>query len=454
MILEKHTQTLNALRAVSDPLCVLLAWCLSYALRFQSGLFPLPLGGDTFARYFQLAPALLLSYVLVFWLMGLYRSGIDRKKPWDEHFDILRGHAVAFLVFVTLTYFLFEHRFSRLAMLLFVGIAPFVLAVGRSVVRKYNRLVIVPRKPLYRAILVGDGPLAARAEQTILARPDWHLACVGKAKVSEAEKVRSLVERDAVDVVIVAVAPAEMEQVSAFLGALGNTLAELLFLPDFGIPHFLAPRVSRFDDVPVIGLNASRLSGFGAVFKRAYDIAFSTAFLICAAPVFFACALAVKLTSKGPVFYRQERMGLDGKTFQCIKFRGMRVDAEHSSGPVWAQASDPRVTPVGRWLRRTSLDEIPQFINVLRGEMSVVGPRPERPVFVTQFRGEIPGYMLRHKVKAGLTGWAQVNGWRGNTSLEKRIEHDLWYIQNWSLWLDLKICLLTPFKGFIHPNAY
>jgi exopolysaccharide biosynthesis polyprenyl glycosylphosphotransferase len=165
-------------------------------------------------------------------------------------------------------------------------------------------------------------------------------------------------------------------------------------------------------------------------------------------------ALLIRLSSPGPILYAQERMGLDGRTFQMLKFRSMRVDAEQQTGAVWAQQQDDRRTFLGSFLRKTSLDELPQLWNVLRGEMSLVGPRPERPVFVHKFRREIPHYMLRHKVKAGITGWAQVNGWRGNTSLRRRIECDLYYIQNWSYLLDLKILTLTLWKGFVNKNAY
>jgi putative colanic acid biosynthesis UDP-glucose lipid carrier transferase len=165
-------------------------------------------------------------------------------------------------------------------------------------------------------------------------------------------------------------------------------------------------------------------------------------------------AIAIKLTSKGPVFYRQKRVGWNGKEFEMLKFRSMPENAESSSGPVWATENENRATRVGTFLRKTSLDEFPQFINVLKGDMSIVGPRPERQCFVDQFKNEIPGYMQKHLVKAGITGWAQVNGWRGNTSLEKRIEYDLYYIENWSLAFDLKIIFLTILHGFVNKNAY
>ena len=186
---------------------------------------------------------------------------------------------------------------------------------------------------------------------------------------------------------------------------------------------------------------------FNAWMKRVIDIGLSAAALVVLAIPVAIIAAIVKLSSRGPVLYAQERMGLDGKAFTVYKFRSMYEGAESESGPVWADENDPRATPIGRWLRRFDLDELPQFWNVLRGDMSIVGPRPERPFFVDQFKHRIPQYMLRHKVKAGITGWAQVNGWRGNTSLEKRIEYDLYYIENWSVTLDIKIMWLTVFRG-------
>ena len=196
----------------------------------------------------------------------------------------------------------------------------------------------------------------------------------------------------------------------------------------------LRARLEDLDGVPIISLNDVPLRGFNSVLKRAIDIAHLGARAARAVASRSAIiALLIKRTSPGPVFYTQERMGLDGKAFNVYKFRSMTTGAEDETGPVWARDDDPRCTPVGRWLRRFDLDELPQFWNVLRGDMSIVGPRPERPYFVEQFKHRIPQYMLRHKVKAGITGWAQVNGWRGNTSLEKRIEYDLYYIENWSV---------------------
>jgi exopolysaccharide biosynthesis polyprenyl glycosylphosphotransferase len=225
-------------------------------------------------------------------------------------------------------------------------------------------------------------------------------------------------------------------------------------VPDLLQVIALRARLEDLDGVPVININDVPLQGFNTIVKRTIDIAISAAALLVLAIPFGLLAALVRLTSRGPVFYYQERMGLDGKRITIVKFRSMFEDAEAESGPVWARENDPRVTPLGRLLRKSNLDELPQLWNVLRGDMSIVGPRPERPHFVEQFKHRIPQYMLRHKVKAGLTGWAQVNGWRGNTSIEKRIEYDLYYIEHWSVSLDLKIMWLTLLRGFFHKHAY
>ena len=216
----------------------------------------------------------------------------------------------------------------------------------------------------------------------------------------------------------------------------------------------LRARLEDLDGLPIISIHDVPLRGLNSVIKRLVDITISLGVILVAMPLTVIVAWLIKRSSPGPVFYSQERMSLDGQSFRVYKFRSMPLNAEDSSGPVWARDDDPRATAIGRWLRRTDVDELPQFWNVLKGDMSIVGPRPERPFFVEQFKHRIPQYMLRHKVKAGITGWAQVNGWRGNTSLEKRIEYDLYYIENWSVRLDIKIMWLTVLRGFFHKHAY
>ena len=206
--------------------------------------------------------------------------------------------------------------------------------------------------------------------------------------------------------------------------------------------------------MPIVGLRESPHYGVNIVVKRAMDVVLASSALLVLLPIMATIALTVRLTSRGPVFFRQERCGLNGRSFNMLKFRSMRLDAEAQSGPVWASKGDGRTTSIGGFLRKTSLDELPQFINVLKGDMSVVGPRPERPVFIEKFRKTIPSYMARHAVKCGITGWAQVNGWRGNTSLRRRIQYDLYYIVHWNPLFDLRIMWMTLWNGLIHRNAY
>lgn len=232
-----------------------------------------------------------------------------------------------------------------------------------------------------------------------------------------------------------------------------KTVIPVWILPD--IEHtFIGYTIESFHSIPMLKINAHRLSILESLIKRGIDILGSLLALIILSPAFLLISIIVRVSSRGPVFYNQERVSQNGQLFIMWKYRSMFVDSERKSGAVWTKRNDSRITPFGAFLRKTSLDEIPQFWNVLKGDMSLVGPRPERPALIEKFRNQIPSYMLRHKMKSGLTGWAQVNGWRGNTSLEKRIEFDLYYIQNWSIWLDIKILFLTFLRGFVNPNAY
>jgi Undecaprenyl-phosphate glucose phosphotransferase len=256
-----------------------------------------------------------------------------------------------------------------------------------------------------------------------------------------------IAQRERVDHLYVALPLEEHAKLLDLMEIASREVIDVKVVPDLLQFIALRARLEDLDGLPIINVNDVPLQGFNAIIKRVIDIALSAATLIVLSLPLGVIAALVKLTSRGPVFYRQARMGLDGKAFTVYKYRSMYEGAEDVSGPVWARQDDPRATPIGRWLRRLDLDELPQFWNVLKGDMSIVGPRPERPFFVEQFKHRIPQYMLRHKVKAGITGWAQVNGWRGNTSLEKRIEYDLYYIENWSVTLDLKIMWLTIVRG-------
>ena len=275
-----------------------------------------------------------------------------------------------------------------------------------------------------------------------------------KKIISELDELRRFVEDNGIDQVWISLPHSEEKTIREVISALEDTTAEIRYVPDIFEYQLMHHSLSEVAGVPVVNISYTAIDGANRILKTLEDYILAFLLLLFASPLMLLIAIGVKMSSPGPVLYRQRRVGWNGKEFTMLKFRSMPVEAERDTGPVWARKSDGRATPFGAFLRKTSLDELPQLINVLRGEMSLIGPRPERPVFVEQYKDEIPHYMKKHLVKAGLTGWAQVHGWRGNTCLHTRIEHDLYYIENWSLWLDIKIIIMTVFRGLVHKNAY
>jgi Undecaprenyl-phosphate glucose phosphotransferase len=351
----------------------------------------------------------------------------------------------------------------------FGGLAAAALISVRLALRSALRSMRKRGFNLRHIVVVGEGPAVENLIQRLESFPELGLRITGLVTLTGAEtadsaglkpvlghfgQISEIIHETRADEVLIALPWSQQHEMGRLLDLLKDETLDIRLVPDVQAYVTLGCEVEDFDGVPVVRINDSPLIGWGAAAKRVTDIVLSAVALIVLSPLLLAIAALVRLGSSGPVLYRQERMGMDGRTFHMFKFRSMRVDAESQSGAVWARAGDDRRTLIGTILRQTSLDELPQLWNVLVGEMSLVGPRPERPVFVDQFRKQIPHYMLRHKVKAGITGWAQVNGWRGNTSLTRRIECDLYYIQNWSYALDLKILTLTLWKGFINKNAY
>ncbi|HAK55314.1 MAG TPA: undecaprenyl-phosphate glucose phosphotransferase, partial [Acidobacteria bacterium] len=266
--------------------------------------------------------------------------------------------------------------------------------------------------------------------------------------------VGDLLHREQIDLLYITLPLEEHVKMLSLIEVAARECVEVKVVPD--LLQFIALKagLEDLDGVPIISVNDVPLHGMNSALKRVIDVGLSAAALATLSAPMAAIALLVRYSSPGPVLYRQERMGLDGRPFTVYKFRSMHNQAEADTGPVWAKDNDPRRTLLGSWLRRFNLDELPQLWNVLRGDMSLVGPRPERPYFVEKFKHRFPQYMLRHKVKAGMTGWAQVNGWRGNTSIEKRIEFDLYYIENWSVALDFRILWLTVVRGLFQTHAY
>jgi Undecaprenyl-phosphate glucose phosphotransferase len=477
---RRHNRLLVAFHVVSDALLGLSAFIVAYALRFHAGVIPITKGVPPLRQYINVLPFVVVLVPVAFQLQGLYRLRRGRSRV-DDFFAVFVGSilAVVFGIVATLyvqTYFatnaakeqgVFE--VSQVVWGIFLVLNVALTYASRELVREVFERRWRAGIGLKRILIAGSGELGRLVADKILEHrelgyqivgfvddraPGDHLGYRGLPLLGTIDDAPEIAARESIDHLYVALPPEQHVRMLELIDSTSREMLDVKVVPDLLQVIALRARLEDLDGIPVININDVPLQGFNSVVKRAIDIAISSAALLVLALPFCLIAALVKLTSRGPVFYRQERMGLDGKPFMIHKFRSMCENAEQESGPVFASHDDPRRTPIGRLLRQSNIDELPQFWNVLKAEMSIVGPRPERPLFVAQFKHKIPQYMLRHKVKAGITGWAQVNGWRGNTSIEKRIEYDLYYIENWSVRLDLKIMWLTVLKGFFHKHAY
>jgi Undecaprenyl-phosphate glucose phosphotransferase len=465
-MLKRYQETVGDIFRAVDACIMVLAWLAAYWARYFSPISH-PEDLPDFETYAALAPLVAILWMAVFTWMHVYQSK-RMLSPFDEIVALLRAHGVALLSFIALTYLFKSVKYSRLVMIYFAVLGGVGIGAFRIVLRSGLRRMRARGYNLRHTLAVGEGPaleavlgrlasfpeLGVRIMGVLTSRDSQLESLLGAPVLGHYEEIIEVIRNTKVDEVIISLPPAHYQDLDKLIDALKDETIDVRFVPDVHRYITLGCEVENFYGFPVVRLNDSPMIGWGAMAKRSTDFVGSLCALIILSPLMLLIGTLVKLTSRGPVLYGQERMGLDGRTFKMLKFRSMKADAETRSGAVWAQAVDDRRTAFGTFLRKTSLDELPQFWNVLRGDMSLVGPRPERPVFVDKFRSEIPLYMLRHKVKSGITGWAQVNGWRGNTSLARRIECDIFYIRNWSYALDLKILLFTLWKGFINKNAY
>jgi Undecaprenyl-phosphate glucose phosphotransferase len=466
-MLKKHSKFFENLLLLADLAIVALSWLGAFGYRFFLDPTPIPGGIPPLEPYLLLLLPIVLIWPIVFRAFGLYRPRRIGSRL-GEIGDVAQACSVAALILTGLTFFVRQFEFSRLVVLYFWILSTAGLSLARGAFREALRFVRRRGYNLRHAVVVGWGEVAEQMVRLLGAHPELGIrlrgcfldpeaggsAPGGLPVLGQTDSLFRFLEQERIDQIFVALPLEASSRLAEVVKGLDDATVDVRVVPDFSRFMNLRGAVEEFEGLAFICLQGSPVYGWNRVLKRSFDVLVAGTLLIFASPLLGLIAVLVKLTSKGSVLYRQERMGLDGGTFWMLKFRSMRVDAEEESGPVWAQAGDPRRTMVGTLLRVTSLDELPQLWNVVKGEMSLVGPRPERPVFIQEFRQRIPKYMLRHMMKAGMTGWAQVNGWRGNTSLEKRIEYDLYYIEHWSLLFDMKILALTLWKGLISRNAY
>lgn len=469
-VLKERRQLFSGLFVAADLFVIGVAFVVAYALRFYVPLVPVTKGVPPAENYLALLPVVFAIWGLVFQANGLY-DPMRGATEATERRRILRASSLAMLIFTAVSFLGIEKAFalSRLTLLFFYVIATALLVLERATLREILREARRRGYNLRHVLLVGDGELGQAVNERMARHPEFGLKVrgfltedplrvggfVGSTPIcGQWDEVAEIVERDRIDQVVFALPFDSLPRLGGLVSQLDAAAVDVKVVPDVDRFVSLKSGIEEFGGLPLISLRETPLIGWNRVAKRAMDMTLAFLGLIVFAPLMALIALLVKVSTPGPVLFAQERMGLDGRVFRVWKFRTMALDAEAESGPVWTTEDDPRRTRVGRILRRFNLDELPQLLNVLRGEMSLVGPRPERPVFIEEFRSRVPKYMLRHMVQAGMTGWAQVNGWRGNTSIEQRIEHDLYYIENWSLRLDLKILVLTFVRGFAGKNAY
>lgn len=432
----------------TDAMSIVLAGFLALYARQVWGLrneYPSDLAG-----YYGLISAAALVFAAL--PAGVYRSWRGAQAP--QMLAGIAGRWVGLVGVLLLWLFMFNasQDFSRVWFVMWVVIALLLLLTMRLTI--YLLLHAIRRRGFNQrhVALVGAGPAAQALKQrlTSIGWSGYNIALM--VRDIDATALERLAAAD-VDEVWLALPLSDEGAIQDTLHALRHCTASIRFVPDLFTLRMINHGVSDVLGMPMYDLSTSPMAGMNQLVKWLEDKILSSLIMLMISPIMFVLALGVKLTSPGPVFYRQERVGLNNKPFHMLKFRSMPVDTE-KAGVQWGGSAAKATTRFGQFIRKTSLDELPQFLNVLMGDMSIVGPRPERPMFVEQFKEEIPDYMKKHLVKAGITGWAQVHGWRGDTDLKTRIEYDLYYIENWSIWLDLKIIFMTIFKGFVNKNAY
>ncbi len=462
-VYRRHGNKLGLVFLAGDLLVTTGAWFLAYWTRFC--LLPSPDGIPDFHLVVEALPLVLVLATVAYRLAGLYEIHRLRGMP-RELGVVLKAGGLLFVLVITTAFYRRDLYESRMALALFFALNALGIAAARRLLWRVLRFFRGRGLNHGRALIVGAGRTGELVAGTIAQNSWTGLQAVGFVdeptrrelrhlpRLGTIDEIAQVAAEHKIDHVFVALPLTRYGELPRIYQALSDILVEVQLVPD--VPGFtgIKPRLMEIDGVSFVNLRQDPHRGWPCLAKRAMDLAVGTAALALLSPLMLLLALAVKLSSPGPVFYRQSRTGLAGRQFGMLKFRSMRVGAETHSGPVWAARQDDRCTPLGRFMRRWSLDELPQLFNVLAGHMSLVGPRPERAVFVEKFRHQIPGYAQRHQVKAGITGWAQVHGWRGNTSLRHRIQCDLYYISHWSIWLDLQILLMTFRYGWRHRNAY
>ena len=465
-MIRKKREQLARLYALSDALAIVIAFFAAFWLRFHSGLLGVPKGIPDLTNYLIVIPFLLFIHMVYFSYQGFYRFKLRRNRL-DDLFSVILNCAAAAITVLLVFSYLKSYRFigfevSHVFLAVYAPLAVLAIFLCRALMFKVFRRLALAGNGVSKVLIAGQGDLAELTAANLAKYGHFGLEVSGFLAPAAAEggkvlgkysDLQRVVKTHGITDLYVAMPLSEYATIMKLIESGNNLLIDIRLVPDILQLASLKAGLEHLEGLPIINLGDIPLEGWPALSKRLFDVLVSLVGLVVSLPFLVLTALLLKLDSRGPVFHRQTRVGLDGRIFKMIKFRTMVRDAEKETGPIWSPRNDPRVTRVGRILRRFSIDELPQLINVLLGDMSLVGPRPERPELVDRFKESIPRYMLRHRVKTGMTGWAQVHGLRGNTPLDQRIEFDIFYIQNWTFRLDLEILFRTFLKfQFIDRN--
>lgn len=465
-MIKDNQKYLNKLHVLLDAIIIAVSYTAAWILRIQ--VLPHEGGVLTESEYFLLLLFLIPAYLVIYSNFNLYTSKRIQEKR-VEVLNIVKANAIGIACLMVVLFYLNKGNFSRLLMVLFFTINVLLEIIFRNTVRHLLRGMRRNGFNIKHVLLVGYSRAAEEYIDRIRENPQWGyvvrgilddnaergMLYKGIKVIGSIDNLSIILPQNKLDEIAITLSLDEYAKLEEIVYLCEKSGVHTKFIPDYNRIIPTRPYTEDLIGLPVINIRHVPLSNASnMVIKRLIDIAGAVVAIILFSPIMLLTAVLIKLTSKGPVIFSQERVGLHNKPFMMLKFRSMEVQAPSEEKTKFTVPDDPRVTGIGKLIRKTSIDEMPQFFNVLLGDMSLVGPRPERPFFVEKFKEEIPRYMIKHQVRPGLTGWAQVNGYRGNTSIRKRIEYDLYYIENWTVGMDFKILFLTFFKGFINKNAY
>lgn len=467
-MIKDNQKLLNRMHILVDAIVIVFSYIASWYLRFKSGIFDLDPWFLALQEYMKVLIFIVPGYLILYYAFQLYTAKRVQGRRL-EAWHIMQANVIGMMAFILVLYLTKQGDFSRTMIFVFFCVNVFMEVLVRNIIRQILRDMRRSGYNQKHILLIGYSRATEQYIDRILNNPEWGYIVRGILADNEErgtlyrgikvigriENLHIVLPENRLDEIVITLGIGEYHKLERIVGMCEKSGVHTKFIPDYNNIIPTKPYTEDIQGLPVINIRNVPLSNaLNAFVKRGVDMFGAMVALILFSPIMLVTIIAIKLTSPGPLIFKQERIGLQNKPFPMYKFRSMVVQEESKEKGKWTTQNDPRVTKVGKIIRKTSIDEFPQFFNVLRGDMSLVGPRPERPQFVEKFKEEIPRYMIKHQVRPGLTGWAQINGYRGDTSIRKRIEHDLYYIENWTLGLDFKILFLTFFKGFINKNAY